>query len=567
MSAILGGLEMPTVEVRTSGRRAVSKRWGWRAAPVLGALLVALPVLVVFSFWLVPVESDWTHIRETVLGEYIRNSLGLFVIVAVVTAVVGATTAYLVATYEFPGRGFLEWVLILPLALPTYIAAFAYLGLLDYAGPVQTGIRDLFGFETARDYWFPEIASLPGVAIVMSLVLYPYVYLLARPVMSNQVQELHETARTFGWHGFGLFRRVALPLSRPAIAAGAGLAVMEALGDFGSVSFYGVPTFTTGIYRTWLNMGDLPGAARLASLLLVFVLAAILLERWSRRRMPVETANQRIEARRQPLIGWQAAAAFFVCLVPPLLGFALPVYQLGTWAVDHLQVLATPAFYGMAARTAGLALGVAIFIVVVGLLLRYGQRVVDSRLIEGCNRLASLGYAVPGSVVAVGVLIPLAGLDRFLDGRFESWFGISLGLVFSGTVFALAYAYFVRFVAVAYGAADGGLGRLSRQLDHAALTLGCGPVRSLFRIHFPLLRGTLLGALVLVMVDIMKELPATLILRPFNFETLATYTYALASEERLPEAAVYALAIVTLGVIPVFVLTKLMKTGREPEAV
>jgi len=557
---------MAATEVMTHRRRSAPGRWGWRIGPVVGALLVALPVLVVFSFWFVPVESDWTHIRETVLGEYIRNSLGLFVIVGLLTSLIGATTAYLIATYEFPGRGALEWLLILPLALPTYIAAFAYLGLLDYAGPVQTGIRELFGFETVRDYWFPRVASMPGVAVVMSLVLYPYVYLLARPVMSNQVQELHETARTFGWRGIGLFRRVALPLSRPAIAAGAGLAVMEALGDFGSVSFYGVPTFTTGIYRTWLNMGDLPGAARLASLLLIFILAAILIERWSRRRMPVETANQRIEARRQGLTGWRALAAFVVCLLPPLLGFALPVYQLGTWAVDHLEVLRSGEFYAMATRTAGLALGVALFLVAFGFLLRYGQRVVSSRLIEGSNRLASLGYAVPGSVVAVGVLIPLAGLDRFLDARFESWFGISLGLVFSGTILALAYAYFVRFLAVAYGAADGGLGRLSRQLDHAALTLGCGPVRSLFLIHLPLMRGTLLGAAVLVMVDIMKELPATLILRPFNFETLATYTYALATEERLPEAAVYALAIVALGVVPVVILTRLMKTGEAKPA-
>lgn len=546
---------------RTKGAPA---RWGWRIGPVAGALLVALPVLVVFSYWFVPAGSNWTHLRETVLVGYIGNSIGLFLIVGLLTALIGSWTAFLISSYEFPGRGFLEWFLILPLALPTYIAAFSYLGILDYAGPVQSLIRETFGFETAREYWFPRIASLPGVAVVMSLVLYPYVYLLARPVMSNQVQELNEMARTFGWRGFGLFRKVALPLSRPAIAAGTGLAVMEALGDFGSVSFYGVSTFTTGIYRTWLNMNDLPGAARLASLLLLFILTVVLLERWSRRRMPVETANQRIEARRQPLSGWLATGATLLCLLPPLLGFLVPVVQLGRWASGHLEVLGRPEFYGMALRSFTLAVGVGAFIVLFAFLLRYGQRVVSSRLIEGCNRLASLGYAVPGSVVAVGVLIPLIVVDRFLDDQASAWFGLSPGLLLSGSVLALIYAYFVRFLAVGYGAADGGLGRLSRQLDQAALSLGCGPLASLFRIHFPLMRGTLLAGLVLVMVDVLKELPATLILKPFNFETLATYTYALASEERLPEAAIYALAIVALGMLPVVILTRSMKTAGSP---
>lgn len=526
----------------------------WFFWPVAAALVVALPLGAILGYWTVPDEGSWAHLSKYVLTDYILNSFGLLIGVAILTGTIGLVTAWLVAAYDFPGRSAFEWMLFLPLALPTYIIAFTYGGFMDELGPVQTLTRSVLGTEAGTHLPFPEIRSLPGVILVMSLVLYPYVYLICRAVITNQIQHLSDMAQVMGLSGPERFFRVALPLVRPALVAGIGLAVMEALGDFGSVSFYGVPTFTTGIYRTWFNLGDLASAARLSSLLMLFMLALILVERFSRRKIQVGMSNQPVETRRIPLNKKHAFGAVAACAVPIFLGFALPVTQLAIWAVTRLDILASPEYRLMLGRTLALGLSVAGGVVLLAVMIRFAQRLLQSPAIEVCNRIASMGYAIPGSVLSVGILIPLVRFDQWLSQQTQAWFGWSLGLVLSGSVIALAYSYAVRFLAVAYNTVDGAFARTSRQLDEAALCLGSSPGRILRSVHIPVIRGSLLAAGALVLIDIMKELPATLILRPFNFDTLATKTYELASEEMLPEAAIYALSIVVAGLLPIWFL-------------
>ncbi len=528
-------------------------------------LIVGLPLLAIFSYWLVPDQGSWDHLAEHVLGDYIFNSLWLLIGVGLLTGAIGVSTAWLVAAYEFPLRRHLEWALLLPLALPTYIISFTYGGLLDEMGPVQRAAREVLSIPLGQHMAFPEIRSLPGVIIVMSLVLYPYVYLICRAVIASQIQHLTDIAQVLGLSGPQRFFRVALPLVRPALVAGVGLAVMEALSDFGSVSFYGVPTFTTGIYRTWFNLGDLTSAARLSSLLMIFMLALIFIERLSRRNIHVDVANQPIGLDRTPMHGKWAVAICLFCLAPVVLGFGIPVTQLALWATGKLTTLATPEYWAMLGRTLGLGLGVAGLVVLLVTVMRFSQRVLHSHAVEGLNRVASMGYAIPGSVLSVGILIPLTKMDLWTSQATQDWFGWSAGLLLSGSVIALAYSYIVRFLAVGYNTIDGAFARTPRQLDDAALCLGKRPWTILSRIHFPVIKGSLFAAAALVLIDILKELPATLILRPFNFDTLATRTYELATEEQLPAASIYALSIVVAGLIPIYLLTRAIQASDKPQ--
>ncbi len=535
-------------------------------------LLVALPVLSVgANLFAGDTGGTWGHLAATVLPEYIINSLLLSLGVGLGVAVVGVATAWLTAMTEFPGRRAFDWALLLPLAMPAYVLAYVYTDLLQFVGPVQTFLRESFGWRRG-DYWFPEIRSLGGAILMFVCVLYPYVYLLARTAFLERGTGTFEAARSLGLSPWAAFRRVSLPLARPAVAAGVALVLMETLADYGTVAYFAVPTFTTGIYRAWFSLGDRVAAAQLAGALLAFVLLLLALERASRGRARFhETGRRRGE--RRPLSGWQAWAASGVCLLPLLFGFLLPgglLFHLALGEGDSEFGLR----YAVLAKNSLLVAGLsALLAVICALLLAYGLRLAQERrgglgapLARAANRIVGLGYAVPGSVIAVGVLIPVTRLDHWLAARWLDWFGANPGLILTGGIVALVYAYLARFLAIALHTVESGLARVTPSMDAAAKSLGCGPGEILRRVHMPLLRGSLFSAGLLVFVDVMKELPATLVMRPFNFDTLATQTYTLAADERLAEASTAALAIVAVGLLPVFLLARQISAGKSANA-
>jgi iron(III) transport system permease protein len=451
--------------------------------------------------------------------------------------------------------------LFLPMAVPAYVLAYTYTGLLDVAGPVQSELRALTGWSV-QDYWFPAVRSLGGAIAMMTLVLYPYVYLLARAAFLEQSVCVLEIGRTLGNGPWSGFFRLALPLARPAIATGVALAVMESLGDFGTVQYFAVDTFTTGIFRTWLGLGNPAAAAQLAAILLVFIAACIVVERRSRRGARFHHTSTRYRPLpRYPLRGAKALAATIACGLPIVLGFVVPAGQLAVWAFGGDGAL-NRAFVAVAANSLILAGVTALCAVVLAVLLAYGLRLGASRFQYAATRLAGLGYAVPGSVVAVGVLVPFAWTDNAIDAWTRAHLGVSVGLVLSGTIVALVFAYLVRFLAIAFNTVEASLAKVTPSMDAAARSLGKSPAETLWRVHLPMVGGSLLTAGLLVFVDVMKELPATLIMRPFNFDTLAVKAFELASDERLSEAALPALAIVAVGIGPVIVLSRAIARAR-----
>jgi iron(III) transport system permease protein len=448
------------------------------------------------------------------------------------------------------------------MAMPAYIIAYTYTGMLDFAGPVQTALREATGWGWG-DYWFPQVRSLPGAAVMLALVLYPYVYLLSRAAFLSQSLCVLDVSRTLGNGPWRTFFTVALPLARPAIVAGLSLALMETLADYGTVQYFGVPTFTTGIFRTWFGLGNPAAAAQLAALLLGFVLVLILLERWSRGQARYHSTSQRQQSiRRLRLRGWRAAGAFGFCALLLALGFLLPAGQLAVWSFTVAEQSFDAEFVALAANSLGLAAGTAALALALALLLGYGRRLQPTRPVHAAVRTAGLGYAVPGTVIAVGVMIPFAWVDNSIDAWMRATFGISTGLLLSGTLTALVFAYLVRFLAVSLQTVESGLGKIRPSMDEAGRSMGLTPGRVLTRIHMPMLQGSLLTALLLVFVDVLKELPATLILRPFNFNTLAVRAYELASDERLADSAPAALTIVAAGLIPVIILSRSITRSR-----
>ena len=534
----------------------------WLVTAFALALLLALPVATVFSFVLQPADAVWRHLVDTVLGDYIVHSLVLLVGVGSGVLVIGVGCAWLTSACHFPGRRLFEWALLLPLAMPAYIIAYTYTGLLDFAGPVQTALRAWFGWSFG-DYWFPPIRSLGGAVAMLMLVLYPYVYMLARTAFLEQSVSALEVSRSLGngpWRGFA---RVALPLARPAIIAGLALALMETLADYGTVQYFGVSTFTTGIFRTWYGLGDSAAAAQLAAALLCAVFILFALEHYSRRRARYHhTGHRQPSPSRYRLRGIRAALAWLACLLPLLLGFLVPVAQLLRWSWFSAGHMLDVGFARIAGQTLGLALAAALLTLLLALVLGYGRRLHPGPAMSWAVRVAGIGYAVPGAVIAVGVMLPFAALDNAVDGWLRARFGVASGLLLSGTLFAVLFAYAVRFLAVALQTVEAGLGRIKPSMDDAGRSLGLTPGGVLQRIHLPLLRGSLLTALLLVFVDVLKELPATLILRPFNFNTLAVRTFELASDERLADAAPSALAIVLVGLLPVLLLSRAIARGR-----
>ena len=548
----------------------------WTVVTVLLSILLSLPIWVVLSSGFVDARSIWQHLASTVLGTYISNSLILAIWVGIGTIVIGVSTAWLVTLCEFPGRRLFEPLLLLPLAAPAYILAYTYTDLLEYSGPIQSQLRSWFGWESAQDYWFPSVRSIGGAIVMLTLVLYPYVYLLARSAFLTQSSRLLEASRNLGCSPWQSFWQVAVPLARPAIVAGVSLALMETLNDFGTVEFFSVPTFTTGIYRTWFGMGERLAASQLAILLLLFIFGLIGLERISRQQQRYyQNAGQGRAVSRYPLSGWRSGLAIVSCSLPVILGFLVPVGLLlqlirvnsaaaGTTRDDSdfpsdrgssavVAASVPDKFWEFAHHSLTLALLTAAIAILISIFLAYSQRLRPAN--RWATQMATLGYAVPGAVIAVGVLVPLGQFDNTVDAWSRSNFGVSTGLLLSGTIAALVFAYLVRFLAVGFGAVESSLARIKPSLDDAARSLGCGTVATLQQIHLPLMRSGLVTGLILVFVDVMKELPATLIIRPFNFDTLSIRVYNLASDERLAEAAAPALAIVLVGLLPVLLLS------------
>ncbi|HEY9794612.1 MAG TPA: iron ABC transporter permease [Leptolyngbyaceae cyanobacterium] len=537
----------------------------WTVLVMAIAFLLSTPVISVLSNIFTNSGEVWKHLAETVLWTYITNSFWLMIGVGCGVLMIGVGTAWLVTLCRFKSSRFFEWALLLPLAAPAYVLAYTYTEFLDYSGPVQMALRNLFGWGYG-DYWFPNVRSLWGAIAMLSLVLYPYVYLLARVAFLEQSVCTLEASRTLGCGPWRSFFTVALPLARPAIVAGLALALMETLNDFGTVQFFGVDTFTTGIYRTWFGMGNRVAAAQLAAFLLLFILWLILLERWSRRRARY---YQHTGTRRQlpsyQLRGIRAVGAWMACFIPIALGFLVPAAVLLDMTLKNLSVSLDDRFWSNARNSFILAVITAALAIVIAVVMAYGLRLRSNMGMQLAARVASMGYAVPGSVIAVGILIPIGRLDNAIDAWMRATFGISTGLLLSGTITALVFAYLVRFLAISFSTVEASLGKIKPSLDEAARSLGLSPTSTLVQVHTPMMWGSLLTAGMLVFVDVMKELPATLIIRPFNFDTLAIRVYNLASDERLAEASGSALALVAVGIVPVILLSSRIAKSRQSQ--
>lgn len=561
-SSPLGAMGVLLSSIRNAGSaRTVSPAWTVLTAIILA--LVSLPIVTIIVLALTPTENIWPHLVSTVLPHSLASTAILAGGVAAACFIAGTGSAWLITMYRFPGREMLDRLLVLPLAVPTYIAAYCYAELLDYAGPVQTHLRTTFGFTSVHDYWFPQIRSLGGGVLVLSSVLYPYVYLTARSSFAQQSVCVLEVARTLGRSPIATFFSVALPIARPAIAAGVALVIMECLNDLGAVQYLGIDLLSATIYATWLQRSNIGGAAQLATVMLILIVMLFAIERASRRGARSHNTTGRYRAipfhELGGLKGWLAA---LFTATPFMLGFVVPVAVIAPDAVNHFSEAISSGFLDAALNSLLLSGMAAAIAVIVALTLAYAARVAGSGFVRSAGRVAALGYAIPGTVLAIGLLIPLAAFDNRVDDVMRATFGVSTGLLLSGSLFALTLAYVIRFLAVGLAPIDAGLGRISTNLDAAARTLGENSFSVLWRIHLPLLVPPIGAAALLVFVDGMKELPATLLLRPFNFETLATHVYNLASLEQLELASVGSLAIVLVGLVPVLLLHEAIAGGR-----
>lgn len=529
----------------------------WSIGATVIAVIVLAPIAAVVWIALFPVDNIWPHLIATTLPRYLQNTLVLMGAVGAVTAVVGTGVAWIISRYRFPMSSWLEWLLLFPLAIPAYVGAYALVDLLEYAGPVQTGLRTMFGWQTARDYWFPEIRSMGAAVIVLSASLYPYVYLLSRAAFREQSGSSEEVAMSLGSGALARFWRVGLPMARPAIAAGVAIVMMETVNDFGTVDFFAIQTLTAGIFNVWLESNNAGGAAQIAAVVLTIVILLVMLERLSRRKVrffDLSTRHRPVERKR--LTGWAAVTAFLMCLVPFAVGFVLPAAVILKHALSNADQWANPALLGALINTLTVGGAAAVVTVLAGVFLVYGVRLSGRSLPRKLLPITTIGYAAPGAVLAVGILIPLAAMDNWLADRIENLTGYDIGLVMTGSAFALVLAYSVRFFAIAQGAADAAMGRVSPSLPMAARSLGRSQGQTLYEVYYPLIRGSVASALLLVFVDCVKELPATLLLRPFNFDTLATRVHNQASLENLGNAAPAAVLIIGVGLVAVGLLAR-----------
>ncbi|ABR59175.1 ABC transporter permease subunit [Sinorhizobium medicae] len=529
---------------------------GWAG---LASIVVLMPILSIAWLAISGGSADWPHLIENVVPRATGRTLLLVLFTCTASAIIGILAAWLVATYEFPLRRILSAALVLPLAIPAYLSAYAFGELLTFAGPVQGLVRSLFGFQTSRDYWFPDVRSLGGAVLVLSSVLYPYVYLACRSMFLMQGRAAADVARTLGAGPVRVFFRVQLPMARPAIMIGLTLVAMETLNDIGAVEFLGVQTLTFSIFNTWLNRGSLAGAAQIACVMLVFVIALMMIERAARRRQ--RFASQKTTAAihdvaRLKLSGWKKWAATAACFVPILSGFAVPFLVLGDYAMRRLDQFLAPRLLSALANSVLVSGLTALATVLLGFVLAYAARSGRSRITDIAARLASFGYGVPGTVLAIGVLFPIAALDNAIDAQMRAFFGISTGLLMTGTGFAIVYACTVRFLTMAEGTLEAGFQKLSPHLDMAARALGRTSGQTLRSVLLPMMRPAVLTAALLVFIETMKELSATIMLRPFNFNTLATLVYEDASRARVEDASVAAMIIVIAGMVPVILVSR-----------
>jgi iron(III) transport system permease protein len=548
VSAVLPRVE--PLAVRPS-RRADGR--ALRTASLILAGLVALPLVVILLAWLAVDAEIWRHLRQTVLLELVRNTFVLVLGVGSGVLLIGVSLAWLTATCDFPGRRIFDWALMLPLAIPTYVIAFVMLGLLDFSGPLQSWLRGAFG---PQGYWFPNVRSDGGIILVMTLALYPYVYMLARSAFLTQGQSAMEAARTLGLGPWSAFGRIALPMARPAIVAGLALALMETLADFGAVSVFNYNTFTTAIYKAWFGLFNLQAAAQLASLLMLFVLVALLLERRMRGQARYHTSGRPCAGHRLALQGWKAWAATGYASLVLGVAFIIPVAQLLTWAWRGGAQELDSRYLSLLTSTLTLGAAAAVLTVGCAFLLGYVRRHHPDRWTGAVVRFATLGYALPGAVLAVGIMMAFVWIDHGVASVAESLFGVSMGLVLSGTVIALLFAYMVRFLAVAYGPVDSSLERIKPRFAEAARSLGAGSREIVWRVYLPMLRPGLLTAALLVFVDVMKEMPATLMLRPFGWDTFAVRIFQLTVESEWERAALPALTLIAVGLLPVILLVR-----------
>ncbi len=524
----------------------------WRYSSLLIALVIAIPILVVFAAWLQPAGDVWQHLADTVLVELLTNTFALLIGVGLGVLFIGTGLAWLTAMCDFPGRKFLDWALMLPLAVPAYVLAFVMVGLFDFSGPLLTGLRAR-GFEL---HLLPEIRSTPGIILVMVLAFYPYVYMLARLAFISQGRNLLDSGRVLGLGPWAAFYKVALPMARPAIAAGVALALMETLADFGAVSVFNYDTFTTAIYKTWMGLFNITAAAQLASILLLFVITALYIERRLRQRARYEADSKSSNELRFVLTGVQKFSAIIFSFSVLIIAFVVPVIQLFVWAWEVIAQELDSRYFRFLFNTLFLGLLAAFLASFGALLLAYTYRLRPDRFTKITVRLATVGYALPGSVLAVGIMLVVVWLDNKFLEILQTTTGFEIQPILTGSILVLIVAYVTRFMAVAYGPIDSAFSRIRPSVIQAARSLGAGNWKILWRVSMPMLSGGLLSAMLLVFVEVMKEMPATLLLRPFGWDTLATRIFELTSEGEWERAALPALALIIAGLIPVVLLIK-----------
>lgn len=535
----------------------------WSLGAFVIAALVLMPLVAVAWIALTPENNIWPHLISTTLPRYARNTAILAGSVGAIAAVTGTLTAWMLTMYRFPGSGWLQWLLLLPLAIPAYVGAYALVDFLEYAGPVQTALREAFGWQSARDYWFPEIRSRGAAAVVLAAALTPYVFLLARAAFREQSGGSYEVARALGAGPVARFLRVGLPLARPAIVAGTAIVVMETVSDFGAVSYFAVQTLTTGIFGVWLSGGNAGGAAQIAGVVLLVVLLLVGMERRSRRHQRFhQTARQLRPVVPMVLRGWRGWLAMVLCSLPFLIGFVLPVAVIGAHALENAERWLDPGLIRATLNTLMVGGIASAATVLAAIFMVYGVRLARSSGPGAILPLTTIGYAAPGAVLGVGLLYPMSAADHAIADLVEAVTGHDIGLLMTGSAFAIIYAYAVRFFAIAQGAVDSAFGRVSPSLPMAARSLGQTAGGTLRRVYLPLIRGSVGTALLLVFVDCTKELPATLLLRPFNFNTLATRVYEKASLEQIGNASPAALVVIGVGLSAVLLLAHANRPPR-----
>jgi len=522
--------------------------------PFAVLVIFTAPLFLVLSSLFGGYSENWFHLAEYVLLDYVVTSLLLILGVSVLVFLIGTSTAWIVTNYQFPGRNLFEWALILPLAMPPYVMAYAFTGLFDPFGDANILFRRIFDLEDDVVF-FPNVRNVYGAIVVFSFTLYPYVYLVSRSAFLNQSRSMKEAARVLGLSQSEVFFKLALPIIRPAVIGGMMLAIMETLSDFGAVDHFAIQTFTTGIFRTWYGMYDLVTAMQLASVLLITIGLLFMIERTSRSGAIYTSNNSNFSpSPDQKLYGSKASFAFVLCFLPVFIGFVLPVLELSFWSYQSNLEFFTKKFLSTSINTLSLAISAGLICATLALLINFSIRYRPGALVKRLSFFLSIGYAVPGLILAVGMVQLFIYLDQNFLYPFE--------IVVTGSIFGLMLAYVIKTYALANSSIESGYERVSMSLDQSARLLGAGSWSLLRKIHIPLLKTGILTSILLVMSDVVKELPASLIMRPFNFETLAVSTYIYAAEERMHQAAAPAIAIVLVGLIPIILLTKMIRSSR-----